>query len=91
MGQNQQGTFEAPAVDSKLPADQISFFKSTVQTGTGASQSIAHGLARVPALVIVLVNQTISATTVNWAEGTHDATNLQISATSTSKYVTIAL
>lgn len=81
----------SPHKDGGLPADQISFFKSTVQTGTGASQSIAHGLGRAPALVIVEINQTLSNATVTWAEGTHDATNLQISATSPSKYVAIAL
>ena len=79
------------APSGKLPADLVSFFKSTVQTGTGASQSIAHGLARTPALVLPSINQTISATTVTLTEGTHDSTNLQMSVTSPAKYICFAM
>lgn len=77
--------------DAGITYDMVSFFKSTVQTGTGASQSIAHGLSRVPKITLTYPVQN-AAGTFNWqaAEGTPDSTNHQVSATSGLKYVVFA-
>lgn len=77
--------------DGGLTFDMVSFFKSTVQTGTGASASVAHGLSRVPKVTLTYPVQN-AAGTFNWqvAEGTPDATNHQVSATSGLKYIVFA-
>lgn len=77
--------------DAGLTFDMVSFFKSTVQTGTGASASVAHGLSRVPKLTLTYPVQN-AAGTFNWtvSEGTPDSINHQVSATSGLKYVVFA-
>lgn len=79
-------------VNSTIQAGKISFFKSTEQTGTGAPQNIAHGLARTPALVIVISSDDGAVTgAVTLTEGVHDGTNVVVTATSGAKYKVIAL
>lgn len=69
-------------------------FQSTVQTGTGGSQNIAHGLGVVPSLVLAApYDNTASGSTpftFQISEGVHDSTNLKITATSGLKYKVIA-
>jgi len=60
---------------------------SAEQTGTGAEQSIAHGLGVKPSLVMIIITgspATYAALTVT--EGTHDATNVKVTVTSGWKY-----
>jgi len=60
---------------------------SAEQTGTGAEQSIAHGLGVTPSLVMIIITgspATYAALTVT--EGTHDATNVKVTVTSGWKY-----
>jgi len=60
---------------------------SAEQTGTGAEQSIAHGLGVKPSLVLIIITgspTTYAALTVT--EGTHDATNVKVTVTSGWKY-----
>lgn len=64
-------------------------FKSTEQTGNGSSQSIAHGLGVVPALVLVIPsNLTGGAYAVT--EGTHTSTNVLVTVTTGEKYLVVA-
>jgi len=69
-------------------------FQSTVQTGTGSAQSIAHGLGIVPTLVLVAPYDNTAAGSTPFAfaisEGSHTSTNLLITATSGLKYKVIA-
>lgn len=58
-------------------------FLSTVQTGTGASQNVAHGLGAVPAGVVI-VPQDNTATAIT--EGAHDATNVKVTITAAAKF-----
>lgn len=78
--------FEAPAavkVNGK--------FGSTVQTGTGASQNIAHGLGVVPSLVLASIYDSNGvALPFVMSEGAHDATNLKMTVTSGVKFKIIA-
>ena len=62
-------------------------FLSAVQTGTGAQQSIAHGLGAVPAGVqVTLTDNSGSGNVFTVAEGAHDATNVKVTVTSGAKY-----
>lgn len=69
-------------------------FQSTVQTGTGSSQNVAHGLGVVPSLVLVAPydNSASGSTpfTFTIAEGAHDSTNVKVTATSGLTYKVIA-
>jgi len=69
-------------------------FESTVLTGTGSSQTIAHGLGVVPSLVLAATyDNTASGSspfTFQISEGSHTSTNLLITATSGLKYKVIA-
>jgi hypothetical protein len=69
-------------------------FQSTVLTGTGAAQSIPHGLGSTPSLVHVSAyDNTASGSTpftFQISEGTHTSTNLLVTATSGLKYKVIA-
>jgi hypothetical protein len=67
-------------------------FCSTVQTGTGAAQNIAHGLGAVPAGVLVSVvdNSTAGADPFTVAEGAHTGTNVVVTVTTGAKYKVLA-
>ena len=55
-------------------------FVSTVQTGTGSSQSIAHGLGVVPSAVVVSFTGSTASQAIT--EGTHTTTNVVVTVTS---------
>ncbi len=66
-------------------------FQSSVQTGTGSAQSIAHGLGVVPTLVLVSIyNSNGDALPFAISEGAHTSTNLIITATNNLQYKVIA-
>ena len=73
-----------------VTAAKLAFFKSTEQTGTGSSQDIAHGLVTTPGLVIVQVTDALAGDST-FVEGSHDATNVKVTATSGAKYKVIAI
>lgn len=87
--------FAAGAVDEAalgaqaVTAAKIKVFASTEQTGTGAEQSIAHGLGATPGLVWVTITEAAAA--FDSGEGTHDATNLKVTVTSGVKYRIFAI
>jgi hypothetical protein len=67
-------------------------FFSAEQTGTGASQNVAHGLAAVPAGVLVVPTDTAPATVGAYTcvEGAHDATNVKVTVTTGKKFKVFA-
>lgn len=66
-------------------------FQSTVQTGTGAVQNIAHGLGVVPSLVLVSIYDTNGVALPHAIlEGVHTTTNLLVTVTTNVKYKVIA-
>jgi hypothetical protein len=59
--------------------------------GSGAQQSIAHGLGAVPAGVLVsCADNSGSANVFTVTEGTHDATNVKVTVTTGAKYKILA-
>jgi predicted RecA/RadA family phage recombinase len=68
------------------------FFLSAEQTGTGASQNIAHGLGVVPELIVVYPTDTAPATTgaYTMTEGAHTSTNVVVTVTSGKKFKVFA-
>ena len=78
--------------DSVIAA-KIKYFLSTEQTGTGAEQSIAHGLGETPSLVMFFLTGDARAAwaVISIAEGTHDATNLKVTVTTDVKYRALAI
>lgn len=68
----------------------LGIFVSAEQTGTGSSQDIAHGLGRVPS--IVMFAQTDGAAAgATVAEGTHDATNVKVTVTASRMFKVLAM
>jgi hypothetical protein len=65
-------------------------FQSTVQTGSGSAQSIAHGLGVVPSLVLVSVYNNDALSSWSVVEGAHTSTNVIVTATSGISYKVIA-
>jgi hypothetical protein len=79
-----------PNFKGSYPSKQKQFL-SPVQTGTGAQQSIAHGLGAVPAGVLVsCVDNSGSSNVFTVAEGAHTATNLLVTVTTGAKYKILA-
>ena len=67
-------------------------FVSAEQTGTGAGQKVAHGLAAVPVAVLIVPTDTAPATigVYTAVEGAHDATNVVVTVTSGKKFKVFA-
>lgn len=82
------------AVNTPSAADPVltkaCFFASAEQTGTGASQDVAHGLGAVPTGVVIAVTEDPAGTGFDVAEGTHDATNVKATVTSGVKFKVLA-
>ena len=68
---------------------KMALFISTVQTGTGSSQSIAHGLGVTPTNVFVTFTGTTAAQAVT--EGTHTSTNVVVTVTSGATFKVLAI
>ena len=85
----------------KIEAKALDFFKSAETVGTGSEQTIAHGLldadfnARIPLLVWTEITSipTDFAGNVTIVQGTHDATNIKITAHNDAdfKYIVYAI
>lgn len=68
-------------------------FVSTEQTGTGSPQNVAHGLAAIPAAVLVVVTEhpgTPDTGAFDVAEGAHDGTNVIVTVTANVKFKVMA-
>lgn len=78
--------------DGTLSASKLITFNSTVQTGTGALQDIAHGKATAPLLVSWSLSDTNGvALPHSFVEGLHTTTNIRMNVTSGVKYKVTAL
>lgn len=82
---------------ANIPANGVTFakahvFVSTEQTGTGSAQNVAHGLAAVPAAVLVVPTDTAPATVGVYTavEGSHTSTNVIVTVTSGKKFKVMA-
>jgi predicted RecA/RadA family phage recombinase len=73
-----------------VTAAKAPLFKSTEQTGTGASQNVAHGLGATPGLVWITVTEDPAGAGFDIAEGSHDATNVVVTVTSGVKFKALA-
>jgi len=95
------GNFVVPAADiqpgavgtTQLAAGAVTKAKtkqfiSTVQTGTGASQNIAHGLGVVPTLVLVAPYTT--STAYSCVEGSHTNVNVVVTVTAAATFKVLA-
>lgn len=80
--------------NSALATKVTGKFQSTVLTGTGSQQTIAHGLGVAPTLVLISAqDNTASGSTpftFQLVEGSHTSTNLLVTATSGLKFKVIA-
>jgi hypothetical protein len=101
------GTYPSPSMATgaalanlaaaSLTKAKINIFVSTEQTGTGASQDIAHGLSATPTLVLVAAtagHDGAGAAGVQMptlVEGVHDATNVKVTCPIAAKYKVVAL
>lgn len=66
-------------------------FGSTEQTGTGGSQTVAHGLGSTPTLVWVCVTEDPAGTGFDVAMGAHDVTNIVVTVTTGVKFIAYAI
>lgn len=79
-----------PLLKGIYPSKQKQFL-STVQTGTGSAQNVAHGLGAVPAGVLVsLVDNSASTNVFTVAEGTHTSTNVVLTVTANATFKVLA-
>lgn len=80
----------ADIADDAVTAAKAPVFVSSEQTGTGASQNVAHGLGATPTLVLIAVTEDPAGTGFDVAEGTHTSTNVVVTVTSGVKYKVLA-
>lgn len=84
--------FQAASAATATTATSVSGkFQSTIQTGTGSAQNIAHGLGVVPSLVLVSIYDT-NGVSLPFAisEGTHTITNIVVTVTASVMFKVIA-
>jgi hypothetical protein len=74
---------------SAVTKAKMQLFISTVQTGTGSAQNIAHGLGVVPTNVFVSFTGSTSSQAVT--EGTHTTTNVVVTVTSGATFKVFAI
>lgn len=77
--------------DGPIIFKSTAIFKSTEQTGNGAEQTIAHGLGRIPKIVIPSMTLALAGASTVLESTAADATNVYITATNTAKYKVWAL
>jgi len=80
----------AQIANDAVEAAKVNFFLSEEQTGDGNPQNIAHGLGAVPGLVLVIPTEMPDAA-LDIAEGSHDDTNVVVTATASLKYKVLAI
>ena len=82
----------AKVANQAVTVAKMKVFKSAEQTGTGATQNIAHGLGVAPGLVMVYPTDTSVSTAGVYvvSEGAHTTTNVVVTVTSGKKFVVVA-
>jgi hypothetical protein len=99
VGVNDAGGFTTAAtVEAHLQEiDPGAWFESTEQTGTGASQNVAHGLGRAPRLVIVTATEGhdgaggAGTQAADIAYGVHTSTNVVVTVSNGAKFRAVAV
>lgn len=77
--------------DNAVQGRTVDYYKSPADvTGTGGALNIAHGLGRSPLLVIVIPVNNTTGNTLSIVEGSHDATNVVVTAPTTTKFRVVA-
>ena len=80
----------AKLVDDTIEGGKVDVFKSAEITGTGSEVDTAHGLGRIPVIVIVSITEN-DGTALDIVQGTHDATNVKVTVTGAEiKYTIVA-
>lgn len=85
------GTTGHLTVPHALILNAADIFKSSEQTADGSQQTIAHGLGRVPKIVIPSLTLALAGATTVIESAAADATNVYITGTNTAKYIVWAL
>jgi hypothetical protein len=85
---------EGGVVNSLLAANAVKFgnlnvFVAHGQTGTGSSQSIAHGLGATPSVVLVIFEGSTASQAVTY--GVSTSTNVVVTVTSAATFTVLAL
>jgi len=88
LSQRISGTWRAVLTGGRA-SRIVAPFKSTVQTGTGSAQNVAHGLGVVPSLVLI-IGYDLTGGAYVVTEGVHTSTNVVVTVTNGEKYVVIA-
>lgn len=78
----------AKLADAAVTKAKADVFISTVQTGTGSSQNVAHGLGATPSLVLAV--PVVTAGAVGIAYGSHSSTDVVVTVTSGDTFVVMA-
>jgi hypothetical protein len=68
----------------------MNIFKSDEQTGTGESQSIAHGFGVIPSIVLIVLTK-VGTDGAEITEGTHGTDNVNVTVTTGAKYKVLAI
>lgn len=69
---------------------KMAIFVSTEQTGTGAAQTIAHGLGVTPSKVLIVPTY-VPADGITITEGTHGTANVAVTVTTGAKFKVLAI
>jgi hypothetical protein len=69
---------------SAVTKAKMALFVSTVQTGTGSSQNLAHGLGVIPSAVVVTFTGSTASQAIT--EGSHTSTNVVVTVTSAATF-----
>ena len=74
---------------NKVTSAKMAVFVSTVQTATGSTQNVAHGLGVTPATVVIVPVSTLAgATAFSFTKGN---TNVVVTGTNTATYIVFAI
>lgn len=84
-----QGASAPGGTTLSLSHSEAGVFISTVQTGTGSSQNIAHGLKSTPTAVVVAFTGSTASQAVT--EGTHTSTNVVVTVTTGATFKVLAV
>ena len=82
----------AKIANNAVTTAKMNVFKSSVLTGTGSTQNVAHGLGSVPGLVMVYPTDTSVSTEGVYVatEGSHTSTNVEVTVTDGKKFIVVA-
>jgi hypothetical protein len=89
-GSQLTGLAAAALAANSVALAKLKMTVSAEQTGTGASQNVAHFLGVAPLAVFVSPTNVAGGTAFVVTEGAHDGTNVKLTVTSADKFKVIA-